>query len=167
MEECQCVVARTQPHRELWAGENIVRQGADFYLPKYAEFVGHGSDRVCKPRYLFPSYIFVLTRNQWRFLLGTFGISGVVMVGDQPATISMKEIDRLKKREDANGLIVLPQRGKRFKDTQAVHIGSGPFSGRYGIYYGSTKHERERVLMDFLGRKTKLLIGDELLEAVS
>jgi transcription antitermination factor NusG len=117
---------------------------------------------------VFPSYIFVRpVKGQWRFLLGTFGVAGVIMQGDVAARLPDKEIIKIRALEDKNGLVVFPSKPQnvgRFKVGDTVRISSGVYSGYVGIYDGTSPHEREKVLLDYLGRKTRILIGSECLE---
>ncbi len=162
------VVARTKALREQWAAENVVRQGFDFYIPKTKpppkpQLRKRPLKSVC----LFPRYLFVKTNGQWRFLLGTYGVTGVVMQGQNPAIMPAKIITELKAREGADGLIALPQIGQsRFKAGDKVRVGAGSiFSGFPGIYEHHDANSRVSVLLEFLGRKTRVLIGEDFLEA--
>lgn len=168
-------VVRTHHKREPWACENISRQGADYYLPLIIENTRTSRKKgpavvEARPRSLFPGYVFVKTEGQWRFLLGTFGVIGVIMQGADPAVVPEQIIADLRAREDANGIIQLPGRpeglSSRFKVGDQVRVAEGPYSGYIGIYDGVKSKEREQVLLDFLGRKTRVLIGIEHLESV-
>lgn len=164
MDDCW-IVAKTQPRRERFAGENITRQGHTFYLPQFLESAPvRNGVRHARVKPLFPSYIFVCTNGVWRFLLGTFGIASIVMVGERPAFLPVRAIDDLRKREGDDGVIALPQR-ERFKDGDVVRIGSGAFRGHTGIYKGANDQQRVAVLLNLLGRRTRVLIGDETIEA--
>lgn len=161
-------VVRTQHLREPWACENLLRQGAEPYLPRIAEKVRRtGTPHLLRARCLFPTYVFVRTEaGQWRFLLGTWGVSSLVMCGDLPATLPDTEIAKLRAREE-DGLVKLPERPpliNRFKPNDRVRANNGAFSGFVGLYQGIAPHGRQKVLMDFLGRKTSVLIADEHLE---
>jgi transcriptional antiterminator RfaH len=165
-------VAKTQTNRENWAAENILRQLAVPYLPKMAERIPKSSSKMCemRTRLVFPGYVFVHTLDgRWRFLLGTYGISSVIMVGNEPAVIHDSEILRLKSFEDADGLTrlpTLPEGEARFKHGEAVRVIAGQFIGLTGIYDGCTAKDRERILLDYLGGKTKVLLGaDQITKA--
>ena len=169
------LVARTQPNREGWAAENIVRQLAVPYLPRCAEKVKIGQHYETKAKLLFPGYIFVKTYDgRWRFLLGTYGISSVVMTGNAPAMVQEADILRIKACEDADGLVHLPklmpdlyEEGgdkPRFKKGQSVRIKEGVYAGYQGIHEGCSVKEREHILLDYLGRKTRVLINTDQLE---
>lgn len=163
------VLARTQPSRENWAAENVKRQGCEFYLPQFEEevMVGRrGSKKiVTMKRPLFPSYLFVHTMGQWRFLLGTFGVSSVMQENGTAAIVPDSAIDQLRSRE-VNGLIVLPSRQSRhFEKGDSVRVTEGSFLGYQGIYEGLGANDRVKVLLDFMGRKTPILIGEGSLES--
>ena len=155
------VVARTKPNRERWAAENVARQGYEFYLPTVMVL----RKRLAQMQPLFANYLFVHTA-QWHFLLSTFGISGVVVFGESPATVSQQTIDEIKSRE-INGCVSLPAPvvSERFKIGTQVRVKGGMFSGYVGVYEGANPKQREQVLLDFLGRKTSVLFSPEMLEA--
>jgi transcriptional antiterminator RfaH len=160
------VLVRTQPGKENWARENIERQGCrDLYLPQFSEVVLAGrkeKHREVRIRPLFPSYLFVQVETQWRFLLGTFGVSGIVQVGQAPAIVPPQVVEALKKREGMDGLIVLPRpKIVRYRLHQSVKVVDGIFEGHVGIFEGSPAPDRVKVLLDILGRKTSVLLGEE------
>ncbi len=161
------IVARTQLNREAWAAENVLRQLAEPYLPKFAARVKVGQHYELKPKLLFPTYIFVrVLDGQWRFLLGTYGISIVMLVGNTPGMVLNSEIAKMKALEDADGLIQLPSPDqRRFKKGSAVRVSGGNLEGMVGIYDGVGTKDRERILMDYLGRKVSVLIPSAQLEA--
>lgn len=153
------IVAVTKAQREDWAAENVARQGFEYYLPKT---VSEQKKLQC----LFPRYLFVLTTGPWRFLSGTFGITSVVLQGQNPAVLPHPIIAELKARENGAGYVQLPKLPERFKNGDRVRVNQGMFSGYSGIYSDITPQERVRVLLDVLGRKTRVLISEEYLEAV-
>jgi len=155
------IVARTQHNREAWAAENVLRQFAEPYLPRYAERTKVGGHYELRPKLLFPSYIFVHALDgHWRFLLGTYGVSSVLMVGAAPAIVQDIEILKLRKLEDADGLVCLPKLAPeaRFKRGDAVRVNDGAYAGYHGVYDGQGVRDRERILLEYLGRKTPVLI---------
>lgn len=156
------VVARAKSGRESWAVENIIKQGHTPYLPRT---LGRRAGLACA-RPLFGPYFFV-RGVAWHFLLGTFGVAGVVLFGTTPAIIRNDVIANLKARE-VDGLVILPappEDAPRWKLGSSVRVKGGVFSGNLGVYQGMTPKAQERVLLDFLGRKTSVLIASELLEA--
>jgi transcriptional antiterminator RfaH len=162
------VVARTQPNRAAWAAENILRQFAEPYLPRCLERVKVNGHFEVRPKLLFPGYVFVrLLDGRWRFLMGTFGVASVIMMGNQPAVVQDSEIARIKAYEDIDGLIHLPDKeilAATFKQGSSVRITDGPYSGYVGVCEGTSVKDRERILLEYLGRKTRVLIGAAQLE---
>lgn len=152
------VVAQTKPQRELYAAENLARQEYEHYLPRV--LVYHTDRAYAVP--LFPSYIFVHIKDRWLSLLSTYGITRLIMSGPTPAIIPQHEIDKLRAREE-QGFVNL-NKIERFRPGQVVHIKKGLYAGMEAIYDAPSPRERAQVLMDYLGRKTKVLIGEEMLE---
>lgn len=159
----QWVVVRTQPNRERWAAENVARQGKEFYLPK--TLVRKGASEFIRP--LFPRYLFVrIADGQWRFLTGTFGVTGIVSshVNGAPSALADKYIDEIRAREDSNGLVRLPTVDDGFQVGQRLRVRSGLLEGRVGMYEGTDDKGREKVLMAILGQKTVILFSHGDLE---
>lgn len=157
------IVARTKSSRESWAAENVANQGYEFYFPRILTY----RKNVARAEPLFPCYIFIKTDGSWRVLLSTFGISSIVVFGNSPATVSQQVIDNFKARQ-VDGCVTLPQieeYSERFARNELVRVKGGIFSGYVGIYEGQDPKQRERVLLDFLGRKTSVLLAPELVEA--
>lgn len=161
------IVAITQPKREQWAAENVIRQGYEVYHPRFVtsqDIEGRKKLKMWKTQSLFPGYLFVHTPGIWRFLIGTFGVMGVVMLAsDTPAVLPDQVMVDLRARQGLDGAITLP---KRFAHGQSVRVTGGAFQGLSGIWDGSTRQERECVLLDVLGGKTRVLVAKEFLEAV-
>jgi transcription antitermination factor NusG len=85
------------------------------------------------------------------------------MQGDQPAFLSAKAIDNIKAREDVEGIVHLPK-PENLQRGEHVKITHGPLAGKFGIYEGMSVKDREKVLLDYLGRKTHVLIAMEHLQ---
>jgi len=157
------IVCSTQPQRERWAADNAQRQGYDTYLPMIRTEVVERGVASLRVRPLFPRYLFVhITNEQWRSLTGTFGVASIIM-GDngRPATLPEIAIDQLRARE-RDGYVVLPRAEEiALTPGQAVRVLAGPFEGTVGVYVGMGPAERERVLLDLLGRKTTVLVSPD------
>jgi len=152
------MVARVKWQRELWAAANIERQGFTYYLPRIRV-------NPTTEAYLFSGYMFIGTDGRWRCLTGTFGILSVIMRNPlQPALMRPEEIEAIQAREDVRGFVVLPKK-PRFRSGDLVRVSTGVFSGRVGIYQGCSSCERERILLDYLGNHTEVLIAREQLVA--
>jgi transcription antitermination factor NusG len=144
-------VAVTIPQQEARACFHLARQGFKFYLPRTQT----KTKRVVP---LFPRYIFVEIIERWYSLLGTFGVSYMLLKDEAPAIVDEHVITRLRAME-RDGLVVLPAEDEhRFRIDQNVRIKSGHFSGLVGLYKGQTARQRETVLLSCLGR-VELPIG--------
>jgi transcriptional antiterminator RfaH len=157
------VVAQTKPQQERWAAENVARQGFSWYLPLTR--IKRQPRRPAKLVCVFPRYLFVFTEGQWHSLLGTYGVTSLVMSGNGPATLPQNAVDALKRREDGDGLIILPNSPTgRFKAGEPLRVNQGPFSGITGICAQDSAADRVKVLIEFLGQKSTVLIADDHVE---
>ncbi len=150
----------TRPQYEAIAGVNLTRQGYTFYCPKYLVKQANKPSSI-KP--LFPRYIFIFIDQFWSSILGTRGISKVLLNGEGPATLPTKIISDLKSREK-NGLVQLTTPHK-FQVGDLVKTSEGPLVGHVLICDTMLPHERVRVLMDLLGRKVAVELPEKSLIA--
>jgi transcriptional antiterminator RfaH len=152
------LLVRTKPRREEYAQNNLRRWRSDCetYLPQFKE------DKL--PRVLFPSYLFVRPENGWMWLRNAWGVASVVMMGNAPAHVPDGVVEELKGKEEEDGLIHLPKRVYRLN--QRLTVTAGPFEGCVGLYSGMDAHERIRILLEILGRKTLTLVDKDVVSAV-
>lgn len=153
----QWLVAHTKPQQERWAAENLRRQGYDYYLPVTLSKTKTSKtpSEVC----LFPRYIFVKTTGAWRSLLGTFGLSGVVMTGERPSILPTSVVERLKSCEGKDGIVYLPETpASRWKAGDTLRVTEGPLFGRTAICAEDSGPTRVRILLEFLGSQTSVRV---------
>jgi transcriptional antiterminator RfaH len=160
-------VAQTQPHGESKASVHLVRQGFEVFLPRYLKKRRHARrvEMVAAP--LYPSYIFVaieLECQRWQSIRSTIGVSKIVCRGDQPAPVPEGVVEELRRRVDENGLFRFDRR-PRFNPGDKVRIVDGVFSELLGLYEGMDDRERVAVLLDLLGRKVRVLLPSDLVDA--
>lgn len=149
-----------RPQQEAIAAVNLSRQGYENYCPKFA------TKQVNKPtiiRPLFPRYIFILIDQFWSSILGTRGISRVLLGDNGPATLPETVITELKSREQ-HGLVTLMSPPK-FRPGDPVKTDAGPLVGHALVYEGMSSHDRVRVLADLLGRKVIIELPEKSLIA--
>jgi transcription antitermination factor NusG len=136
-------VARTESQREQVAARHLVRRGFESYLPRIKV------RKHAEP--LFPGYVFVRIVQHWHAVNATIGILHVLLAGDCPAVLAQAIIDEIRARENRHGFIRLP---KKIREPGAkVRITRGMFADHPGIYDGASREDRERVLLEILGRK--------------
>ena len=156
------IVALTRPNQERIACDNLARQGFQFYWPRFLQ------KRTSKPNLvlsLFPRYLFVLIDKEWYPITGTRGVSKVLRGVDGPLTLPSHELDKMRKREGADGLIQLAQAPDRFSPGDKVKASEGPLAGQALIYEGMTAKERCHVLATMLGGTVRVELDEKFLTA--
>jgi transcriptional antiterminator RfaH len=131
------------------AEDLFARAGFETYLPR----IKVRADGIVRIRPLFPSYCFVrVSIERWSPVAFTPGVIRLLMVGDVPAALNDSVIDAIRGREK-KGFVQLP-RGPQIGEK--VRVVGGQFAGHIGLYAGQSPHERERVLLELLGRSVRV-----------
>jgi transcriptional antiterminator RfaH len=137
-------VAQVETQRKHIARLLLMRQEYETYDPRIQVRGG-------KIVSLFPSYFFVRVIDRWYPILGTIGIIRLLMSGEQPAFLADIQLTNIRKREK-DGFVILPKK-PRFRVGDSVRIVAGNFQGKIAVYDGMSGRDRDRVLLDLLGRK--------------
>ncbi len=153
-------VALAHPLCERRALLNLQRQNFTCYAPLIKQTRIVKGRRTYRDEFLFGRYLFVAIADQWRSILSTFGVAQLIMNRDLPASLPEQEIENFRARE-VNGYVVLTK-PERFKRGETVHVHRGQFSGADAVYQGMSQRDREIVLLNILGRQTRveLAVGD-------
>jgi transcriptional antiterminator RfaH len=138
-------VAQCQPRREATAIRYLADVGIETYLPRIQEH-----ERIVP---LFPCYIFVRIVDRWHVIKNTVGVTRVLLSGDRPAPLPDAAIAEFRARENRRGLVRLPA---KYKIGDRVRILRGTFRDHLAVYDGMTGRQRERVLLEFMGRRVPL-----------
>ena|SRR5258708_37775650 len=147
--------ARVELRREGVAQHFLELAGFEVYAP-----------RVCEPRIrngrrlktlvpLFPSYVFIAIESAWHRARWSIGVAGLLMAGERPAVVADRIIDDIRSRE-RNGIVELPERQLRPGDR--VRILAGPFQGELALYQSMRPRERIEVLLQLLGRQSRIVL---------
>jgi transcriptional antiterminator RfaH len=144
-------VAQTETHREATAQRFLTDQGFETYLPKIK-----AKQRVVP---LFPSYLFVRIVERWYPIGNTIGVVQLLLAGDHPAQLRDEIINNIKNKE-RGGIVKLPK-PQRLKQGDRVRIIRGSFQGHVGVYEGMTSKQRERILLELLGRQVSVQLSVE------
>lgn len=157
----------THPREERKALTHLRRQDYRVYLPCYAKIIRHArkNERVVRP--FFPRYLFVnlnLASMGWRSIRSTIGVSDIVCFGEQPAPLPAGVIETLQRQQDADGLIQIA-RQNFLKPGDSVVVLSGPFAHQLGLCDAFSDNERVAILLDLLGRKVRVILDVEAVEA--
>jgi transcription antitermination factor NusG len=151
-------VVTAQPHKETFAAANLRRQGFEVHLPQVARVVRHARStrRVLRP--LFPRYLFIrldLATERWRPVLGTFGVSTLIMDGDRPRPAPVGVVESFIEAADGSGGFDF--RG-RLRVGETVRFLTGPFADRLGRLVDMCDRERVGVLLEILGSERVVMV---------
>ena len=150
----------TKPRMEDVAKDNLERQGYRTYLPK-VEFnkrvKGHYRT-IIEP--LFPRYLFLsmdTENDNWMPIRSTMGVSHIIRFGAMPIQVPTQLVTNIEKTVDENGIRHIDQR--QFATGDVVEIIDGPFSGYSAIFDSTIGKERVALLLDVVGKQTKMAVS--------
>jgi len=150
----------SKPQGELIAAANLERQGYRVYYPRVTHNVLRRKARREVISSLFPRYLFVQLNASVQSLgpvRSTLGVTAVVRFGVDYAVVPDGLIDDLRGRAD-------PQSGLHrlytppFNRGAAVSIVCGALAGVDGIFESEDADNRVVVLLNLLGRETRITI---------
>jgi len=154
----------TKPQKELVARENLERQGYKVYLPMARlrrRRMGKGTTRI-EP--LFPRYIFIrldTKTDNWSPIRSTLGVSNLVKFGMYPSAVPDALIELLYDRCDEEGIQdIAPD---EYKEGEAIRVVEGPMTGLEGVFLAKTSSDRVMVLLDIVGKHTRVSMTTEKL----
>ena len=154
----------TKPHKELAARENLERQGFEIYLPMARlrrRRMGKGATRV-EP--LFPRYLFIhldTKTDNWSPIRSTLGVSNLVKFGMYPSAVPEALIELLCDRCDEEGIQDISP--DEYKEGEAIRVMEGPMTGLEGVFLAKTSSDRVMVLLDIVGKHTRVNLETEKL----
>jgi transcriptional antiterminator RfaH len=159
------LVIATHPHRELFAISNLKRQDFDAYCPMIMKRIRHARRVYDDPRPLFPGYIFVAFQpaQNWRPILGTYGVKSLVRNGEEPGLLGGSFIDAMKSRERDG---VIRKLAAELEAGQRVEVQGGPFDGLVGEILELRDKERVLVLLNMLDQQTKTHLRVDMLNPI-
>jgi transcriptional antiterminator RfaH len=158
-------VIHTKPRQEERALLNLERQGYICYLPVLStEKLRKGTVAIVQEP-LFSRYLFIrLSTGQsgqsWAPIRSTQGVSRLVTFGAVPAKVNPELIEIL--RDQTNTLGKEPAR--LFDAGDRVLIKEGPFVGLQAIYQMMDGERRAMVLIEILGKLSKLTLEPATLQ---
>ena len=160
-------VIRTKPRQEQRALSNLQQQGYQCYLPMIAiEKLSRERLHVIKeplfPRYLFISLDSSRYGQNWSPIRSTWGVSGLVSFGSEPAKINSGLIDLLRQQEQ--GISEDPQR--LFSTGECLLVADGPFAGLQAVYQMASGENRAMVLIELMGKSAQMQIAPASLRKV-
>ena len=138
------------------ASKNLNQQGFKTFLPLHEITLQKTSRFINNTRPLFPGYMFISfdkTKTGWHKIHNTYGVSRLITFNSTLKSVPTETIDSLMKRCNSLGKL-LPE-GKLAKDDK-VTILNGPFANFIATVEKYEANQRIWILMELMGRKTKI-----------
>jgi len=156
-------VVRTQPHAEHRAIFHLERQGYRVFCPRIRKTVRHArqAKRMLAP--LFPGYVFLsldLSWEGWRSVNGTYGVTGLIMSGEEPQPVRPGVVETLQQSVDQNGAI---NWHGDLAIGQKVRIADGPFCNLVATLEKLGAPGRVHVLLELLGQCVSVALNRGIL----
>ncbi len=164
----QWFAVHTQLYREPLAVANLAQQGFETYFPCYQRQRRHARKVEVIQAPLFPRYLFVsfdLETNGWQSIDSTQGVSYLLRSQGRPAALPAQTIQALKKQQDSTGYVTTAALAL-FAKGERVRIIDGCFSGHTAVFEKMNDQQRVELLLDFLGRETRVSLPVYAVEAV-
>ncbi|WP_306253743.1 transcription termination/antitermination protein NusG [Parvularcula sp. IMCC14364] len=145
---------QTHPHKEELAFKNLQQQSYETFCPQIFRSIRHARQFKTVRRPLFPRYLFVSfdpSGTPWRAINSTLGVTGLVMMGEQPQAVPDGLVEQLQSQFELDG--DSPPKTAQFTPGSKVEIVKGPFAGVIGQFEKMDGPTRVLVLLDMMNRK--------------
>lgn len=149
-----------KPRQEAVAALNLTRQGYVVYYPRVRERRRRNARQFLVIAPMFPRYLFVNLDSEtrsWSPIRSTLGVVSLVRFGETPALVPEDLVEMLRAREDADG--IQPLSTQEYQRGTKVRITDGQFAGYEAVYFARTGRDRVVVLLDVLGRHTRMSVS--------
>jgi len=160
-------IVQFKPNSHKIAVRNLQRQGFETFLPMHevtrrtvAKF-----ETVIRP--LFAGYMFVACDPEtapWSKINSTYGLSRMLSFAEGPKPMPEALIAGLRARCDSVGKVVPLE---NFEAGQSVQMHSGPFESFIATVEQMASDARVCVLLDFMGKATRVQVDRQQIQAVS
>ena len=160
-------VVQTQYRNETMAKLNLARQGFDTYLPLFSKSRRHARKTEWIAAPFFPRYLFVsmdIELSRWRAVRSTIGVTSLICHGERPSPLADSVIDGIRAREDERGMVKM-NIDLSFQKGDKVKVMAGAFSELSGLFDRISDDRRVVILLDLLGRETRVQLPVEYIRA--
>ena len=147
------------------AAKNLNRQGFETFLPLHDTTSRRTSRFINTSKPLLPGYMFIRfdkAESEWNKINSTYGVSRLVTFNSILKPIPTKFVDILMERYGLSGKL-LPM--EKFKTGDQVKILKGPFANFIATIETYETDQRIWMLMDLMGRETKIQTPADALKA--
>ena len=149
-------ILQFKPNSHQIAAKNLTQQGFEVFLPLQNTTSRKASRFINSNRPLFPGYMFVRfdkADSEWHKINNTYGVSRLITFNDILKSIPTIFVDSLMKRYDLSGKLLPIQ---KLKKGDQVTVLKGPFANFIATIEKYEADQRIWILMDLMGRKTKI-----------
>jgi transcriptional antiterminator RfaH len=157
-----CLRSRTKAEH-LAAAQLVQLDDVQVFCPRLRFRRSTRRGRVWFTEALFPGYVFAFfsPRTQFRAVVHSPGITGIVAFGDLLVPVPTADIESLRSLVDADGIKEIAGEIEEGRETEVV---SGPFRGlQVVVSRVLPSKDRVRILMEFLGGMREIEVGLEQL----
>jgi len=159
-------LSQTRPNADEIAKRNLQRQGFQTFQPMEVRTIVRRGRLVQQIRPFFVGYLFVSYPNPsppWSLVNSTYGVARLVKFGDKLVPVPDKVMADLFAACDENAIISVEQ-GLAIGDT--VEVLRGPLASFVGELERLSPDERAVILLDIIGKQTRVTINKADLRAV-
>ena len=138
------------------AKNNLSRQGFETFLPLCDTTSRKLSRFTNTPKPLFPGYMFIRfdkAESKWHKINNTYGVSRLITFNSILKSIPTTFVDNLMKRYYLSGKLIPVE---KLKKGDHVTVLKGPFANFIATVEKYEADQRIWILMDLMGRKTKI-----------
>jgi transcriptional antiterminator RfaH len=138
------------------AEKNLNRQGFETFLPLHNTTTRRLSRFMSATKPLFPGYMFIRfdkAETEWNKINNTYGVSRLITFNSSLKSIPTSFVNSLMMQYDLSGKL-LPM--KTLKKGDHVTVVQGPFANFIATVEKYEADQRIYILMDLMGRKTKI-----------
>ena len=149
-------VLQFKPNSHNQATKNLTQQGFKTFLPLHDITSRKASRFVTTTQPLFPGYMFISfdkTEHDWHKINNTRGVSRLITFNSILKSIPKTFVENLMRRYDLSGNL-LPV--EKLKKGDQVKILKGPLSNFIATVEKYEDGQRIWILMDLMGRKSKI-----------
>ena len=157
-------ILQFKPNSHHQAVKNLTRQGFETFLPLHDTTSRKASRFRTTNQPLFPGYMFITfdkAESKWHKINNTYGVSRLLTFNSTLKSIPATFINNLMERYDSSGKL-LPI--KKLKKGDHVTVLKGPFASFVATVEKYEDDQRVWVLMDLMGRKSKIQTATDCLQ---
>ena len=157
-------ILQYKPNAHHKAIKNLNRQGFETFLPLIDATARKLSRFVNTSIPLFPGYMFVRfdkAESEWHKINNSYGVSRLITFDSNLKSIPTSFVDHLMKRYDLSGKLIPIQ---KLKKGDQVMVLRGPFANFMATVEKYEADQRIWILMDLMGRKTKIITPSDALK---